>query len=96
MLDGSDDDAVTVDVTNDGLIGDDAVPHLFNPFRGGQRKSGSTAGLGLGLYIVQQIALAHGGNASMRRDDGRTTFSIRLPRGVDAFEAGPRGLEVEP
>ncbi|WP_160174492.1 PAS domain-containing protein [Archangium violaceum] len=62
----------------------EALPGLFEPFRRGQtRGSGSTSGLGLGLYIVQQIATAHGGGVEVRstREEG-TVFTVQLPRVV--------------
>jgi signal transduction histidine kinase len=37
-------------------------------------------GLGLGLYIVRQILLAHGGNVEVRVGDQRTQFEVTLPR----------------
>jgi signal transduction histidine kinase len=47
-------------VKNQGLIAEDALPHLFQPY---SRPTGGTpqAGLGLGLYIASQIAQSHGG-----------------------------------
>jgi PAS domain S-box-containing protein len=56
----------------------DMMPHVFEPGRRGDARSG---GLGLGLYIVQQIVLAHGGNIEARSlpEDG-TTFTVVLPR----------------
>jgi signal transduction histidine kinase len=53
------------------------VPHLFDPFRRG----GEPGGLGLGLYICQQIARAHGSDVQFEHDDRRATFIVRLPRG---------------
>jgi len=38
-------------------------------------------GVGLGLYILNQIALAHGGSVRVRSSDEEgTTFTIILPR----------------
>ena len=50
---------------------------IFEPFtRGG----GSELGLGLGLAIVQQIAVHHGGSAeAVDREGGGATFRINLP-----------------
>ncbi|WNG54372.1 PAS domain-containing protein [Archangium gephyra] len=66
----------------------EVLPGLFEPFRRGQtRGSGSTSGLGLGLYIVQQIATAHGGGVEVRstREEG-TVFTVQLPRVVPRRE----------
>ena len=55
---------------------------LFDPFRRA-RRSGS--GLGLGLYITREIVKAHGGGVTFTSsaEDG-TSFSVRLPRTVEA------------
>ena len=53
------------------------LPHLFDPFRRG----GEQGGLGLGLYICQQIARAHGTEVQVFSDEQRTTFTVRLPLG---------------
>ena len=73
-------DWVTLSVTNTGVIPEEILPHLFDPFRGGQRQLGRREGLGLGLYIVQQIVLAHGGRVEVKTDARRTTFLVELPR----------------
>ena len=59
-----------------------ALPYLFEPLHdiAAKRRSGSSSGLGLGLYISQQIALAHGANIEVHSDDKRTRFEIPLPR----------------
>jgi signal transduction histidine kinase len=56
----------------------EVLPHVFEPGRRGTDRSG---GLGLGLFIVQQIVLAHGGSieVSSSESDG-TTFTVALPR----------------
>jgi two-component system sensor histidine kinase/response regulator len=79
-LDGSDRDHVTLAVKNGGTIPADILPHLFDPFRGGQRQSGRGEGLGLGLYIVSQIVQAHDGRVDVKTGGGETAFHIQLPR----------------
>jgi signal transduction histidine kinase len=55
---------------------------LFDPFRrGGEHSPSSSGGLGLGLYIVQQVATAHGGRVTLDSDETGTTFRVELPRG---------------
>jgi signal transduction histidine kinase len=52
-------------------------PVLFQPFRRGRNVS---AGLGLGLFIVDQIARSHGGTVVALSDGDVTRFLVRLPR----------------
>ncbi|MBS0419343.1 MAG: hybrid sensor histidine kinase/response regulator [Proteobacteria bacterium] len=74
-------DAVIIAVTNSGTIPADLLPQLFDPFRGTQRQAGRAEGLGLGLYIVQQIILAHGGSVDVQSgENNRTTFTVSIPR----------------
>lgn len=80
-IDGSQPERVVMRVVNQGEIPEHVLPHLFEPFQSGRRLSGRGEGLGLGLYIVRQIALAHGG--SVRAEcggDGSTCFVVDLPR----------------
>jgi signal transduction histidine kinase len=80
-VDGTRADAVVIQVENSGTIPPDLLPQLFDPFRGSQRQTGRTEGLGLGLYIVQQIVLAHGGSVDVQSGNGnRTAFVVRIPR----------------
>lgn len=79
-LDGSERSYVILAVKNAGTIPPDILPHLFDPFRGGQRHSGRGDGLGLGLYIVSQIVRAHDGRVDVHTGDGETAFHIQLPR----------------
>ncbi len=79
--DGSSADVVVVTVVNTGTIPPDILPQLFDPFRGAQRPTGRAEGLGLGLYIVQQIIHAHGGTVDVESGTGnRTAFTVRIPR----------------
>jgi signal transduction histidine kinase len=67
-------------VVNEGEpIPEELIPTLFQAFRRGSHPRGQR-NIGLGLYIVQQIALAHGGGVEVHSSprDG-TRFSIRLP-----------------
>lgn len=54
---------------------------IFEPFRSSPQPQRGSKGLGLGLYIVHQIAEAHGGTVKVHStaEDG-TTFEVRLPR----------------
>ena len=76
-------DELTLRVHNQGpAIPPASVPRLFEPFRRGREKpAGAKTGLGLGLFIVKQIVLGHGGavDVSSAPDQG-TTFLVRLPR----------------
>jgi two-component system sensor histidine kinase/response regulator len=68
---------VEIRVENTGGIADDARERLFVPFT---RARGSSAGTGLGLYIVNQIAEGHGGAVAVESAHNRTVFTVRLPR----------------
>jgi signal transduction histidine kinase len=80
-LRGEGEDA-TAEVHNTGAaIPPELLPLLFDPFRRGREaQRGRAAGLGLGLYIANQIALAHRGRLEVRSPDGDgTSFVVRLP-----------------
>lgn len=72
---------VTLLVHNDGHIPPEILPRVFEPFQTSRESRAKAGGLGLGLYIVEQIVLAHGGSVDVRSvpADG-TTFRIQLPR----------------
>jgi signal transduction histidine kinase len=55
---------------------------LFEPLNRGQTPAGSgdRTSLGLGLFIVREIARAHGGTVSATSSDQSTAFTMRLPR----------------
>lgn len=72
---------VTLRISNAGSIPPSVRARLFDPFRARDRNGQSERGLGLGLYIVQQVLLAHGGSVELEDDDAeRTTFRLELPR----------------
>lgn len=74
---------LVITVHNQGpVIEGPLLLQLFQPFcRRGQDRAGS--GLGLGLYIAQQIAIAHGGHLSAASSaEAGTLFSFYLPQEV--------------
>ncbi|WP_196778753.1 sensor histidine kinase [Cognatilysobacter tabacisoli] len=74
-------------VSNDGEpIPRETLDLMFEPLRrGGVADADSEhASLGLGLFIVSQIAQAHGGTIRAESDGGVTTFCLQLPRGCPA------------
>jgi signal transduction histidine kinase len=80
-VDGTSEFEVVLTVSNSGTIAADRLAHLFDPFGGAERPPGRSEGLGLGLYIVQQIVAAHGGTVSVTGGDrGRTTLRVAVPR----------------
>ncbi|MEO8152526.1 MAG: hybrid sensor histidine kinase/response regulator [Rhizobacter sp.] len=80
-VDGRASDEVVLSVINAGTIPPEVLPHIFDPFRRGRGQSARTEGLGLGLYIVQQVVHAHGGRIDVQSEQGKPTrFSVSLPR----------------
>jgi signal transduction histidine kinase len=81
---GADGAEVVLEVSNEGdPIPEEVLPSIFEPFRGARSQAhpaSGNLGLGLGLYIVRQIVVAHGGTIEVHSAGGTTTFSIRLPR----------------
>jgi two-component system sensor histidine kinase/response regulator len=72
---------VVASVHNGGHISADLMPRLFEPFQSGVGRRTRAEGLGLGLYIVQQIVHAHGGEVRVSSSPEQgTSFEIRLPR----------------
>lgn len=58
------------------------VPYLFDPFRRARHaKAAATQGLGLGLFICQQIVAAHGGATTVESSALKgTLFRVTLPK----------------
>jgi signal transduction histidine kinase len=70
---------VSITVRNHGEIPPAILPRLFDAFSTDTSEK-AHGGLGLGLYIVQQIAHAHGGEVVANSEGGETTVRVRLPR----------------
>jgi sigma-B regulation protein RsbU (phosphoserine phosphatase) len=71
-----------LDVHNRGNpIATEVLPTLFEPMTRGVGATNSGRSVGLGLFIVREIARAHGGDVlvSSTADTG-TTFTVRCPR----------------
>ena len=81
-MDGASGDQMKFSVTNGGTIPASLLPHIFDPFRGSSNGKPRAEGLGLGLYIVQQIVSAHHGSVDVQSGagDDRTTFTVTIPR----------------
>jgi signal transduction histidine kinase len=56
------------------------LDRIFQPLERGSHGPDADGHLGLGLYIAQQIAKAHGGSIAARSDQAETSFEVRLPR----------------
>lgn len=70
-------ECVAIEVENGGVLPPGARECLFSPFA---RPRDSKRGTGLGLYIVDQVARAHGGTVEADSDESRTVFRVTLPR----------------
>ncbi len=90
-------ESVALEISNRGAIAAATLATLFEPF--GEtltpaRGNDGSSGLGLGLYIAQQIALAHGGSIAVTSTEAEgTRFVVLLPRRppaqTDAFAQPP-------
>jgi signal transduction histidine kinase len=79
-LDGCDAMQVRLSVSNPGEIPAHLLDEIFEPLRGREAGGSRGGGLGLGLYIVRQLARAHGGEVAVTADHGETCFTVALPR----------------
>jgi signal transduction histidine kinase len=79
-------DEVIVQVSNQGpVISKDALASIFKPLVQLPAEEGAqcrpSTSMGLGLFIVEEIAIAHGGSVGVTSDAAHgTTFTVRLPR----------------
>lgn len=81
-VDGTEAAAVRLSVQNAGQIPEAVLPFLFEPLHPSKASSRNRAqGLGLGLFIAERIAAAHGAvvEVSSNAESG-TRFAVLLPR----------------
>jgi len=72
---------IVIRIHNQGVIPPKRLPAIFEPFRGRTNSSSRSGGLGLGLFISQQIAKAHGGDIEVDSNaTSGTVFTVRLSR----------------
>ena len=78
---GSDPD-VRISVANSGkMIDREVLAQIFEPLRRGTDEAvANDAGLGLGLYIANEIAKAHRGAITATSEQRQTVFTVNLPR----------------
>lgn len=77
------DENVILEVADTGSgIPEDCMEHIFEPFfRVDKSRSRQMGGVGLGLALVREIALLHGGSVRAEvRAEGGTAFRVVLPR----------------
>jgi PAS domain S-box-containing protein len=72
----------SLSVFNEGTaIPERLMPRLFDPMTRGMPTEGSASSVGLGLFIVREIAHAHGGIVEVASSDlAGTTFKATFPR----------------
>lgn len=75
---------IRLEVTNSGPAIDPSARELiFDPLRRPVIKPGSDQypeSLGLGLFVVREVAKAHGGRVDLLSDGRKTTFAVCVPR----------------
>jgi signal transduction histidine kinase len=83
VLSGGETD-IRIEVVNSGpSIEKEILDEIFDPLKRGLGRGNSEnneTGLGLGLYIVREIAQAHGGEVKVQSANNKTVFAVRLPR----------------
>ncbi|HEX4453382.1 MAG TPA: response regulator [Kofleriaceae bacterium] len=81
---GSNPEEIAISVRNairDRPIPTETLSSLFEPYHQGAREPASRAGLGLGLYIANEIVRAHRGTLSVSSTaEYGTVFTVSIPR----------------
>jgi PAS domain S-box-containing protein len=91
---------VVIRVTDNGVgIAADLLPHVFDLFTQAERTlDRSQGGLGIGLSLVKNLVLMHGGSVEARSEglDSGAEFLIRLPLLSESAMAGTDGSAITP
>ncbi|MEJ7930825.1 PAS domain-containing sensor histidine kinase [Ramlibacter sp. AN1015] len=89
-------DRFILQVHNEGEpIPEELRARLFEPLSRGHSDASATRSVGLGLYIVSEIARAHGGQVQVESSAAAgTTFSVDVPQPLQA--AGPAAGDPDP
>jgi signal transduction histidine kinase len=98
-LSGSGDEAVMTVENTGPEIKPNEVNALFDPLQRAAHGDGETerTSLGLGLFIVRHIVLAHGGVISLSSTGGKTVFRVAVPReGAVAERPSHHDLRAKP
>lgn len=81
---------VSIQVLDSGPgVAPEAAANLFEPFATTKHD-----GIGLGLAVARQVALAHGGDVEYRRTDGVTCFEAWLAGATAATDRAPPNTDV--
>lgn len=68
--------ALEISVIDEGPgVPNDLMPHVFTRYARGPRSTG----LGIGLYLAERIANAHGGSLTLESTSAGATFTLRIP-----------------
>jgi signal transduction histidine kinase len=81
-------------VTDRGLgIPPSALPHLFEQFyRASNIDPRNISGMGIGLFVIREIVLQHGGDVTVQSEEGEgSAFTVRLPLAEDGPQLGTDG-----
>lgn len=87
---------VVIHVQDEGIgIPAEEIPRLFSRFyRASNATRQATSSLGVGLYIVRELVLAHGGSIAVQSREGQgSTFVVTLPLHATPLEARGSGEE---
>lgn len=89
---------VTLAVADDGPgIAPDNQRKIFERFAQGESNNRVVGGTGIGLALVREAARLHGGDVELTSELGKgSTFTIKLPRRIDAAALAPRSTASLP